>query len=361
MRIAHRSEDVTKLILPTSRSKMRVSREELLSGLEQVQPALAPRNLLEQSTSFIFKDGEVFTYDGEVACRTYCPIEGISVAVKAKPLLDYLRKLKEDEIEVILEDNELIFEAGREVVTYTVEHRIVLPISEVPHIKNRNYVPLNEGFCDALSVVAACAAGKKEESFAFRSVHLHPEWMEACDRKQICRWDVGSGLSEPILIRASDAKKLAPLGVIKIYASDNWLHFKNTCGTQFSCRRYLESYPDCSKFLAVEGTKLILPSSLQDTIKRAEVFSAENADEEKNILLVEINKKKLKIKSRSAVGSFSRTISLDYQGDPFSFLVSPEVLLKILQKGQEIEVSGNALKLQSVNYHYVTAIGKPAE
>lgn len=337
---------------------MRVSREELLSGLEQVQPALAPRNLLEQSTSFIFKDGQVFTYDGEVACRTYCPIEGITVAVKAKPILDYLRKLKEDEIEIILEDNELIFEVGREITTYTVEHRIVLPISEVPHIRSRDYVSLNEGFCDALSVVATCAAGKREESFAFRAVHLHPEWMEACDRKQLCRWDVGSGLKDPILIRASDAKKLAPLGVIKIHATDNWLHFKNPCGTQFSCRRYLEQYPDCSKFLDVRGRKLLLPASLQDTIKRAEVFSTENADEEQNIVSVEVGKKKLRIKSRSMVGSFSRTIPIDYLGEPFSFLVSPEVLLKILQKGQEIEISDNALKLQSVGYHYVTAIGK---
>ena len=48
---------------------MRVSREKLMQALEAVSPGLANRELIEQSSCFVFKSGMVMTFNDEVAGR----------------------------------------------------------------------------------------------------------------------------------------------------------------------------------------------------------------------------------------------------------------------------------------------------
>ena len=82
---------------------MIINREELLKQLESVLPGLSTREIIEQSSCFIFKDETVNTYNDEIACsqKSVLKIEG---AVQALPFISLLRKLKEEELEKETED-----------------------------------------------------------------------------------------------------------------------------------------------------------------------------------------------------------------------------------------------------------------
>src|SRR5687768_12406403 len=56
-------------------SNMRVDRENLLRALESVTAGLAHREIIEQSGSFVFKDGNVITFNDEIACTATSPLK----------------------------------------------------------------------------------------------------------------------------------------------------------------------------------------------------------------------------------------------------------------------------------------------
>jgi hypothetical protein len=67
----------------------RINREEFLRNLESVEPGLSPREILEQSSCFIFQKGWIKTFNDEVACKIKSPLK-LEGAVQAAPLLAIL-------------------------------------------------------------------------------------------------------------------------------------------------------------------------------------------------------------------------------------------------------------------------------
>src|ERR1700759_5051745 len=84
-----------------------VNREEFLQRLEAVQPGIAPREFIEQTTCFIFDKGMIVTFNDEVSCRIISGLhKDFQGAVQAQPLLETLRKLTETEIEISTKEEE---------------------------------------------------------------------------------------------------------------------------------------------------------------------------------------------------------------------------------------------------------------
>ena len=61
---------------------MKINREELLNQLESVLPGLSTREIIEQSSCFVFMNKEVITYNDEISCshKSRLDIEGAIVA-----------------------------------------------------------------------------------------------------------------------------------------------------------------------------------------------------------------------------------------------------------------------------------------
>ena len=108
---------------------MKVNREQLLNQLEAVLPGLSTRELIEQSSCFVFKDGKVLTFNDEIACVQTCKI-GIEGAVPAMPIVNLLRKMVEEEITILpVNDGKgLRIKGKRKQATIPMEAEIQLPI-----------------------------------------------------------------------------------------------------------------------------------------------------------------------------------------------------------------------------------------
>jgi hypothetical protein len=111
---------------------MRINREEFLKELESVLPGLATREIIEQSSCFVFQENQVITFNDEVACShaTLLDIEG---AVVAMPLISILRKLAEEEIEITTSENKekLLIKGKHKKVEIRMEAEILLQTESV--------------------------------------------------------------------------------------------------------------------------------------------------------------------------------------------------------------------------------------
>ncbi len=335
---------------------MKINREELLKRLESVLPGLSTREIIEQSSCFIFKDGRVITYNDEIACsqKSLLDIEG---AVQAMPLISILHKLKEEIIDISVskpDQEELLIRGKRKQAGIRMEADIQLPIESIE--KPGKWKRLVGDFSEAISMVQQCAGKDVAQFVIMTHIHITPKWIEASDNYQASRYKIETGIEKPTLVRRDSLKHIISLDMSKFSETENWIHFKNTTGLILSCRRYMEDYPKLSKILKVEGKKVVLPKGLRDAIERAEIFSVEDAED--NQIIVHIQKGKIKIEGRGVSGWFTEIKKIKYIGRPLSFSVSPELLKELIQKTTICIISESCLKIEIGKFTYVAVLDK---
>ena len=261
----------------------RVNREEFLHQLEMVQPGLSTRDMMEHGNCFIFQDNKVITFNDEIHCSANIKETSINGAVQAKPLLELLRKMTEELIEIDFTDSEVRItgQGGNRKAGIRLEKEVSLQLEgmETPD----KWKDLPENFNEAISIVYQ-SAGRDSNKFQLTCVHIHPRWIEATDNFQVHRFKIKMGIDEPLLVSKDSIKHVSPLGVTKFGLTDAWIHFKAPSGLTISCRRYSEDYPDTTPFFDFSGDKMSLPKGLKDAAEKAEIFSSENSDN--NLVLV---------------------------------------------------------------------------
>lgn len=331
---------------------MKINRGELLQVLESVQPGLTARDVVEQSSCFAFRDGEVMTFSDEIACHRKCAllIEG---AVPATPLLNVLRQMSEDEIDVLLEAGELIIKGKRRRAGIRTQPEVTLPIEKVEQADE--WKKLHADFVDAIYVVQQCV-GKDESNYAATCVHLHPKWIEACDNQQAIRYPMKTRVREAALIRGASIKHIVSLDMTEFAETETWIHFRNPTGLVLSCRRDVQTYDDLSGILTVEGDPITLPKGLAEASEKAAIFSSEDPDG--NEVEIQIRPDRLKITGRGVSGWFHEYKKIKYVGEAITFNVAPRLLSELVKRYSECVITENRLKVETGKFTYVVALGK---
>lgn len=332
---------------------VKVNREEFLAKLQSVSVGLSRREEIEQSDAFCFKDGYIMTYNEEVACRMPSKLGNDFLgAVKAKPILNLLQKMKEEEIDIEVVEGELLIKGkgGRKAGVRT-EQEILLAIATVE--KPTGWKPLPDDFCDAIQLVSSCASTDASK-FELTCVHIHPKWIEACDNSQLMRYKIKLGISESILVKHDSIKSIAALGVVKYSETDSWIHFKNGNGLIVSCRRHVTEFHDLSSIIKFSGVKAVLPKGLNEAIEAAEIFSSENTDDNK--VLVDLTKGKLKLRGEGVMGWYSEPKKVQYDGPSMKFRIAPSLLRELTKKYNECEIGDEKLKVDGGRFVYVACL-----
>lgn len=335
---------------------MRVSRAELLQQLESVSPGLSTRDLVEQSSCFIFKDGDVITYNDEISCRHGTTLKKLVGAVPATPLLSILRKLEEDELELTPGKSELIIAGKRRQAGIRMEAEVLLPIEHVE--KPKKWEPLHVDFSEAIQLTQQCAS-RDQSLFKLTCVHITPKYVEATDNYQIIRYKIKTGLAESTLIRRDNIKHLVDLGMNQFSMTETWAHFRNGNGLIFSCRRSMEDYKDGSETLKQTGVPMTLPKGLGEAVEKARIFSSENVDDDQ--VLVELRPGKLRIKGIGVSGWYREIKKLKYDGPELSFRIPPALLMDLCNRHNDCEINEDILKVDGGKFVYVTSLGVAEE
>lgn len=328
---------------------MRINRKSILTALAAVSPGLSQKEIIEQSASFVFRNGRVITFNDEVACSIECDI-GVEGAVVAAPLMALLQKLEEEELDIEQAENELRVKTGRRKAGIRMDQEVSLPVEGIEDPSEWTALP--EGFLDAIGIAQQCASSNESE-FVLTCVHLHPKWVEACDQFQIARYPIKTGLKESTLIRRSSLKSVMGMDVVEYSQTENWLHFRNPAGLQLSCRRYSQKYPPLDEFLNVEGVETTLPKGLEAAVDKANIFSA--LAEEGNLITIAIRRGKIKLTGCGSHGWYSEVQKIEsYDGDDMQFAIAPNLLVEITKRSSKCELAEGRLKIKTDRWIYVS-------
>ena len=332
----------------------RVNRLQLLQVLGRVEPGRSTKDYLEQSSCFVFDNGWCVCFNDEICVRTKTELpEELSGAVHGKPLLEVLENMSDEEVDLRTVDGELQIRGNRKKAGVRMEAEIVLPVDQVE--KPASWTPLPGDFSEAVKQVCA-VAGTNDEEFLSVCVHVHPQWLEACDRRQAARYNLETGVSRPFLVRAKSLAHVAPLGVVKIGETDSWVHFRNKT-LVFSIRRHLDEYPDIGGTMDFTGTPAVLPRGAAEAAKLGGVFSGE--DKENDKVSVRLSPGRMQVRGEGAHGWAQADLEMDYRGTPLEFRVAPAVLEQLVRDHTQCEVTADKLRVVGEHWVYVTALGKP--
>ncbi len=337
---------------------MLIKRSEFLDALESVQPGLASKEIIEQSNAFIFADGEVITYNDEVTVT--CPIDlDIEGAVQAHELIKLLQRMKDDEIEIEVTEEELKIKGKKTKAGIRLQADVLLPIDEVEIPEKWKKIP--KGFIDALDFCHFNVSTDMSRMI-LTNIHVHGDKVQSCDNFRVTEVILGSDakkvFKEPLLIPGSVIKYLKSYSPIEYNIIDGWIHFLNEDDVVFSTRTSEEEdYPDLSAFLEVEGDPVTMPDGIAEVLERAEIFIDNTFEQDKKID-IKITENKMVVKGTGPAGWFEETLSIEHTGDEITFSIHPRFLLQSLQLLDEMTIGEDKLKLSGKGFTHTACLAQ---
>jgi hypothetical protein len=332
---------------------MIINRKELLRVLESVSPGLSAAEAVEQGNCFVFRDRTVTTFNDEICCRhdTLLDFEG---AVPAKPFIETLRKLTEEEIDVKIVNGEIAIKGNRRKAGCRMQSDILLPCHAVEAPKT--WTDVVPAFGEAL-VLVSDAAAKEDDNFSLTCVNITPDYVEACDAFQAIRYAVDTGVTQNVLVKQSACKALNGLGVAAIAETEAWIHFKTFTGLTISARKYIEEFPDISNIFVTESTgNLTLPGSIVDALAKALIFATESASGKQAIF--RLKEGKMLIRGENQDGWYEEFREVNYSGPSMSFAVNPKYVASLLKHDMACEVTESSLRITGDSFTLVVALEK---
>lgn len=333
---------------------MNVDRQDLLNQLEMVAPGLSQRDIIEQSSCFVFAKGRVITYNDEVACSHPTKLD-IHGAVVSQRLLALLRKLKHPEIQVTTSNGELMIKRKNGVSKLRMEEEILLPYKSVEKPKEWHDLPTN--FLEGIQITKACAS-TDQSMFVLTCLLMTPLFVDACDRQQACRYFMKLPVEDRFLIRRESVTYLTTMDVSQMAETKNWVHFKNDSGLVISCRRYsnIEEFHSLDNIVKPVGKKLVMPKSMKDAIETSDIFVGEGPGEDGRVR-VSLKPNKIHITGVCLEGSNKEVRKAKYKGPEIDFVISARLLSEFSEKFQKCLVSKKKLCVATDQFSYATSIG----
>ncbi len=342
-------------------SSVRVGREQFVRALSRVDPGLSARDFIEQSSSYVFQGGWVVTFNDEVSCRTKTDLpEEFHGAVRAKPLRGVLDAMKDDDIELVAGEKELIVRGSHKQAAVRMEREVVLPVEQVERPSRWVPIAVPEEFRDAVNLTVG-AASLDDEEFIATCVNVTPDWLEACDRRQINRFRIATGVDRQFLVRAKSLAHVAGVVPTALGETDNWVHFRvknERLVLILSCRRHLEAYRSdrITELLEFHGDRLDLPRGAKDAAKLAGTFCG---DDKADKVTVYLTAGRMTVRGENAHGWATQNMELAlYKGEDLSFRITPQALTNLIDKHSECEVTPDRLRVSGEKWTYMTVLSQ---
>lgn len=341
---------------------MKINREDFLRTLEAVTPGLAKgKQTLEDRKNYLFIPDQVLTFNEERCCRAPTDLgDSVTGVINSASLLDVLRKMPDEEINVRQKNSQLYIRGKGRTLRLSVSDNITIPVAELKLPKK--WKVISEDFCDAVHLVYPCVGTGKESNEnkdSLPCIHVHPDYVEACNMEQLCRYNVATQISESMLIRGDSLIHVTALSATKIAEDDHWIHFQNDLGYTLSCRRNIGKFSDLSSLFDIQGEKVQIPKELEAITDRASILTREFAID--THVSVTISSSQIEVVGEGVSGTYTEIGKVQYQGPPIHFTIVPEVLKSIAKRYSECYVTETHLRVDGGNWKYVTLLGNRQE
>jgi len=332
---------------------MKLKTEQFQKALKTTRSAVAHTELIDQATSFIFKDGFVIGYNDEICISV--PVDGLDAegAVKADALYNYISKLKKPEMELKTTPKEMQIKSGRSRAGLPLNTEVVVPLDQIT--PPGKWKPLPPDFMD-YARMAAGATATDHTMPKLTCVDVRKEGIiTGSDNFRILQCTLEAFEFDGFLIPSSSVKIAASLQPTKISVTKEWVHLENDDAVQISCRTYPEQYDDVTDFMGVEGPQFTFPRTFNEVMDRTRVFAQMDVTQDEEVK-VTVGNNRIKITAKNESGWASEEINHSTDDEPFSFTIIPYLLKDILTRTDTCTVSETALLFQGEGWKYVSAL-----
>lgn len=340
---------------------MKIQTSKFKAALDAVKPGLAVKEMIEQTSYFVFLNGNVYTYN-DALCISH-RIEGLDFegAISSDELLKFLSKTKAEELEIVIFNNEqVIIHASKSKLGLPLVTKITLPIDDEQLQEKGKWKELPENFAEAVDFVSESATSNMED-IKYACVHINKDgFVEATDNHRIAHWKFKQSLEiNSVLIPVSSIKTVVKIKPIKIAKGNGWTHFKNNSGCTLACRSINEKFMDTSAWIKEpkgKAVELEVPKKLHEAISRAMVV-AEREQKSDETVTIKVKNNKLIISAASDSGSwFEESMKVAFDGVEFSFMITPYLLQSILKETLTCKIFEDRMIFKKKNWVYVTTL-----
>ena len=328
---------------------MKINKGALQEALKAIMPGIAAKELIEQSSSVVFINNTLVSFNDEVAV-SYPFVSNFTGAVPAKELLALVNKAKTEEISLEVSGAELIFKSGKSKAGLRLEHDIHLPLEAIG--EPSKWTALPDAFCRAVQF-CLFTAGRDEQKPVLTCVHVVDNYVETSDNQRITRFTMGGTCGEELLIPASAARDALAYKPTDFSLTNGWLHFINDKDVMFSCRCFEEVYPDLGVWLTCSGETITFPKELPEILDRADVMS----DGDRVGIILENDS--LVVATEKSSGWFEEDCSAEYKGDVVEFDIQPEFMKSILKITNKATLGEHVLKFEGADFVHVVWLMEP--
>lgn len=331
---------------------MKVNRVKLLNVLQAMKPAIASKEILEQSTHICFDGDIVRAYNDSIAITAEFET-GIKGTISALQLISLLDKIptKKVKLEFNKENNMLGIITKNIKAAIKLETEIKLPILDLSKLKKWQFLP--KDFCSALSF-AIFSASQNMGQLELTGIYIEEKEVISCDNFRATKVRLKEKIESPLLIPSLAAIQLIKYNPIEYICQDTWLHFKCKDNIIFSCRTIEGKYPIESilKLFKKSGKKINLPVHFERVIDRIQVLVDPDFEQDKVISLC-FTQNQLICKGEGGFGWVEETIDLEYQDKEIKVQVHPQFLIEILKHLKEIDINESLIYFKGENFEHV--------
>lgn len=333
---------------------MQVIRGKLLGLLSEASLGLSRKEVIEQSSSFVFSGPDLLTFNDTIMVRTK-NLLGFDAAVVATDFMEMISKLPDEELDITMEEGEIRIKGRRREAGLSCMVGGRLPIEHVT--RPSVWVPLPTGIAAHLQQVGT-VCGNDETMLIMTCIHITPDLIEGCDGFRFCRVTIPTGFPEDVLVPAKAMGQLRELDLTHVSQTRGWVHFKTASEAEVSIRCYHKDYhPGVDSLLAMNNPeKITLPPTLTEILERSEITLTASYD---SVVSVDISNNNMTLSSRKDRGWYKEKKRIEYSGRPLLFQVHPKFFAEILEKTLEVEVDERKMKICVGQTQFSVCLTKP--
>lgn len=340
---------------------MKVNRNDLLAVLSKVTPGLAKKEIVEQMAHIIFTKEYIATYN-DMICIIH-PFEcDIEFSVKGDEFFKLLNGISESEITLELSDgNILVKSKGTKAKLSTVvgesakvQHLVSAIRSEIS--VSDFYKPLPQEFSNG-TYLCSFAANKDLATGARSCVAIKDDGVYAADNIRASMYVMDKAMSS-MLLPAKTVAELAKYNAVEYGITENWVHFRNKDGVNFSSKMMKGDYPfdAVSSIFSDNEPILQFPKELKDLVSSVTMFAEGDIDINK-MISVKITKNLITLFAEKERGSIEKYMAFEYTGEPISFLINPIFFTQVLNYATNFVLAGeHTAQFVSDNFYHILSL-----
>ena len=331
---------------------MKINRDEFIEVLIKIRPGLSRKNIIEQSTHFVFTGKTIVTYNDQISISY--PFESDFIcSVDADKFYKILFGISSKEIELSFIENKLEIKGkGTKAALVTMQEGPIYERLETLDIDKGRWQKVPDDFLEGL-FFCMFSASKDLSLQELTCIFVDKTIMVSSDDIRISQYKMEKGVRDSFLIPASSVSEMKNYNFEEYKVGDSWIHFKTKEEAIFSVRRIQGEFNyEWESFFEVEGEEVIFPKTLKEAIQSTEILAEGDFDIDKEIKVI-IENSKIVCRGEGPYGNIEVEEEIKDSSLTLSFFINPIFFKEILEKSGNVIIGDGVALFKSDKFEHV--------